>query len=542
MIKNISSRWVALFFATLVLLGLLTAGDYGLPLDGPSEQVILQENIKEYYCLLLGEDSAKVRGYDALGVQRITQSIEKDHGQAAYYLAVPLFRLKNTDPYLFNTLWHMVTWLWFMVGVLAVYRISRELGVNRLLACATALLLVLSPRFFAEGHYNSKDVVLLSLSLWTVAEGIRFLKKPTVPRALLFALAGALAANLRIIGFFVFGVMGVTALVKLAARRELNGRVFRNGLLAIVGFAVIYALVTPAFLAEPAAFVSHLVSNSAAFSRWTGVVLFKGAVYDPTGGLPLPRSYLPTMIAVTVPVAVLALAALGAIYAVILCVQNDKRRPVLIALMALFAVPAAYAVLARPLMYNGWRHFYFLYGPMIVMAGLGLEWLQTMLKNSKAGRAAGACALALALLYQGVGIALSHPYEYAYYNFLAGDAQTRYELDYWELSTLNAMQMLAGSAERDPGLPLTLGGGDPLSLFSLRQSVLALPNELRADFTVTDDPDAPYLLSNATYAQIYSQSPGGNYRVLFTIESYGNVLCTVYERREQAGFNAGEPG
>jgi len=532
MIKNISSRWVAVLFSLLTIVGLLTAGDYGLPLDGPSERVILQENIKEYYCLLFGEDSEKVQGYDALGVQRITESIEMDHGQAAYYLAVPLFRLKNTDPYLFNVLWHMYTWLLFMIGVLAVYRIGRELGMNRFLAFCTALLLALSPRFFAEGHYNSKDVVLLSLSLWTIAEGVRFLKKQTVPRALLFALAGAMAANLRIIGFFVFGVMGITVIVTLAARRELRGKALRNGLLAIVGFAAVYVLITPAFLVEPAKFVTHLISNSTAFSRWTGVVLFKGAVYDPTGGQPLPHSYLPTMIAVTVPEAVLALDVLGAVYAVRLCIKKDARRPVLIALMVLFILPVAYAVLARPLMYNGWRHFYFLYGPMIVMAGLGLVWLQTLLAGSRIGKIAGVGALALVFLWQGIGIACNHPYEYAYYNTLAGDAQSEFELDYWELSTLNAMQQLAAGEDRNPDLPLTLGSNDPLSLYSLKQSVQTLPNEIREEFTITDEETPPYLFSNATYAQMYSQSARDDYRVLFTIESYGSVICTMYEKLE----------
>ena len=46
------------------------------------------------------------------------------------------------------------------------------------------------------------------------------------------------------------------------------------------------------------------------FSRWPGVVIFKGARYEPAAGLSLPRSYLPTMIALTVPVPVLVLAAI----------------------------------------------------------------------------------------------------------------------------------------------------------------------------------------------------------------------------------------
>ena len=70
-------------------------------------------------------------------------------------------------------------------------------------------------------------------------------------RALLFALAGALAANTRIIGFFVFGVMGITALVALIVRREMNKQTIVSAIAAVVGFAAIYTLITPAFLMNP---------------------------------------------------------------------------------------------------------------------------------------------------------------------------------------------------------------------------------------------------------------------------------------------------
>ena len=453
-----------------------------------------------------------------------------DHGQAAYYPAAPLLGLRESDPELFLTLWQGYTWLWFMAAVLAAYGLGRALGLTRTMACAAALLFYLSPRFFAEGHYNNKDIVLMALSLCTITAGARFLQKPGLWRGLWFAAAGALAANTRIIGLFVFGVMGVVILVSLAARRALSRRVCLNVTAGAAGFLILFTFITPAFLANPVGYVSHVAHNAAAFSRWTGLVIFKGFAYDPSAGLPLPHSYLPTMIALTVPVWVLALAAIGGAYAVFLLFKNDARRPVLAALLVLLFAPLAYAVVAQPLMYNGWRHFYFLYGPIVAFAALGLQLLYNQLVKSRWGKAAGAAALALLFVYQGVGIVLNHPYQYAYYNELAGDVQNNFELDYWEVSTRNALQILAETQERNRELPLTLAGADPLSLFSLNQSVTMLPAVLRAEMTVTEEPDASYLFQNSTYAAIYQTVPGDEYRELFTIQSYGNTLCTVYER------------
>ena len=531
MSKQASKRWITVFFVILTGIGLVASMGYGMLLDGPSEQVILQENLKEYAILLLGRDSESVRGYDALDIQSITESIEMDHGQAVYYPAAPLLALKDSNPYWFNILWHAYTWLWFMAGVMAVYAIMRSLQMPRLIACATALFYYLSPRFFAEGHYNNKDILLLSLTLWTIAAAIRFWQKPTAWGAAWFGLAGALAANIRIIGFFVFGVMGVTALITLAARRQLDKRIWGNGLVAIVSFAAVYILITPAFMVNPGGFINHVLHNAAAFSRWDGLVIYKGAAYDPANGLSLPHSYLPTMIAFTVPIPVLVLAALGAGCAVHLCITGDGRRPALLALMLLFVVPLGYAVLAQPLMYNGWRHFYFLYGPILVMAGFGMRLLYQLLWKKRAGRVVCAGVLAGALLWQGIGIARNYPYEYAYYNELAGTVEGQFELDYWEVSTLNAMRLLADSEECNPALPIVIGGGDHMSEFSLLQNVEILPNELRGLITVTEGKNPPYLFSNTTYAQIYNERPGAKYQPLFSIKSYGNVLCTVYERQ-----------
>lgn len=73
---------VAVFFLALTLIGLFTSGDYGLPCDEPAEQIILRENMKEYAWRVLGPESDAVRYYDSLGVQRISESIERDHGNA----------------------------------------------------------------------------------------------------------------------------------------------------------------------------------------------------------------------------------------------------------------------------------------------------------------------------------------------------------------------------------------------------------------------------------------------------------------------------
>ena len=58
--------------------------------------------------------------------------------------------------------------------------------------------------------------------------------------------------------------------------------------------------------------------------------------------------------------------------------------------------------------------------------------------------------------------------------------------------------------------------------------------EEKALLTVTNrQEDVPYLFMNTTYGRIYGVTVPRDYHVLLTIESYGQTICTVYERMEK---------
>ena len=119
---------LALIFTLIFTWGLCTAADYGVYFDEPSEQEILRQNLKEY-AVRLGDGQA-VAYYDRLGVQRISESVEKDHGQSAYYLLAPALRLAETDSDLLHWLWHAYSWGLFTLGLLGLYLLLREMGLG----------------------------------------------------------------------------------------------------------------------------------------------------------------------------------------------------------------------------------------------------------------------------------------------------------------------------------------------------------------------------------------------------------------------------
>ena len=542
--QNISSRMqkrlVALFFLFLTLAGLILGSGYGVPWDEKMEQEILKQNVYEYAITFLGTDNSMVRDLSR-HVIRISESIERDHGSALFY---PMsFLLIIRDAHLVMQIWHVYIWLLFMLGVIAIYIIMREIGLSRIIACMTSLLLYLSPRFFAEGHYNNKDVILLSMALCIFALAARLSRDHRFKWVLLFSLAGAFTSNLKIIGAFAWGLAGIAVLWRWFCDKNIGKRELQILIVGVVTFLITYILITPALWTKPIVFFRYLIDNMTHFSRWEGTILFQGKLYDPTRGSALPWFYLPQLILITIPIPYLIFALIGQIIAIVMCVKGNCNRPFLTALTIFWLLPLVYALLSNTFVYNGWRHFYFVNAGLLVMGGICLGWLSQKFSKTIFLKTTFALATASVFVFQAACILINHPYQYAYYNALAGKVDCQYELDYWGVSSYNALQKLADYSTRNQELPLSFSTivADYTSIdYPLDINYSALPKDTKAKmqflsisedskyFSLTED--ASYLIFNTCYVSGKALKPPSGYNELFTISSYNNVLAVVYEK------------
>ena len=538
--SQMQKRLVALFFLFLTLLGICLGSGYGVPWDEIMEKEILKQNIYEYSIIFLGEDNPTVRDLSR-HVIRISESIERDHGSALFYPMAFILIIRNA--HLVMQIWHVYIWLLFMLGVIAIYIIMREIGVPRIIGCLASLLLYFSPRFFAEGHYNNKDVMLLSLVLCIFALAARLSRDHRFLWVLLFSLFGAFTANLKIIGVFAWGLAGAAVLWRWMLDNSFGKRELRILAVGVVTFLTAYFLITPALWSQPIGFFRYLIDNMTHFSRWKGTVLFQGKLYDPTHGSTLPWFYLPQLILMTIPVPYLLLALFGQIYAIIMCAKGDCNRPILVAITVFWILPLVFAMLSNTFVYNGWRHFYFVNAGLVVMGGIGLWWLNQLTRKTIIIRLSFALTAASIFLFQSISILINHPYQYAYYNVLAGNVEGRYELDYWGVSSYNALLKLATSSTRNLMLPISFRTtlADYTSInYPLSINYAALPKDMKDKMQFLslseDSPyfslseDASYLIYNTSYISGNALKPPSGYTELFSIISYNRVLVVVYEK------------
>lgn len=529
---------VCLFFAAVLLMGLMTAGDYGRPWDESDEMAILRMNLWEYSRMLHLDETV----FEAWAGQNddlisaltpISESIEQDHGIAAFYpLSELVLNTRLTEHYRM-LVWHMYCWALFTLGLFALYACCRQLEMSRLAGLLCALFMLLSPRFFAEGHYNNKDIVLMSLSLCVLWQGLRLMKKPTWLRALGFALAGALAANTKVVGFALWALCALFVLLRQLMQKKLDRRVAFIGCGTLVGFLGLYALLTPALWHDPLGFLSYLLNNALAFGRWENYVRFRGTTFLLIDQR-LPWYYLPYMILATTPLWALLFIGLGQLTAGRALVRQRKQlwrsdRLLGLGLCSLmWLVPLLFAIVTRTTVYNGWRHFYFIYGFMLILAVYGLHTLLHALKDAKPARRVLCGLLGLCMALTGVGIVTQHPYQYAYYQpLIALKADEDYlELDYWNLSVMDALKELAAS---QPGT-LSIGYADIWAQAGLMRTLPAMKPEIASRFQLTDEADtAAYILSNPTYALFSGYQPSSDLREAVVINAYGKPIMRIYE-------------
>jgi hypothetical protein len=305
---------------------------------------------------------------------------------------------------------------------------------------------------------NAKDApfaVAMAILLYGLVRVFEQYPRPTVTAISFAGLGIGLALGTRIMGAFgaLYALAALALVVGIETRkdgirsagRSLGRFLLLMLLVLLLGYAVM-ALVWPWGVAHPLNPLQALQYFSRFFEEpWEE--LFGGAPIKVTE---MPRSYLPMLLALKLPEMFAALALIGTGGALIGAGRRDiaaNRRAVLLLVALAGMLPIAVTVLLRPALYNGVRHFVFVLPPLAVLGGLGGTWLFAWLRrHGHLAAMAGAAMFVIGIALPVVDMVRLHPYEYTYFNRLAGGvagARGRYMLDYWGLSLKQASHALA---------------------------------------------------------------------------------------------------
>jgi len=480
---------VCAMLAVLLAVGLSVYRHYGISWDEP----VQREYGEKVYRYVTGADEGLLndrhRVYGPV-VEFLLYSLETGLGLQ-----------EQRDIYLMR---HLVNFLIFALGVLFFYLLAARAMGSRGLALVGAVILVMSPRIFAHAFYNSKDIPFMAMFTVCIYTLLLHLDMRKLHISVLHGICCAVLVDIRIMGalvplltsaFFLHDVYGRVAGKRAGGARRtiLNFTAFTAALIPLT------ILLWPTLWNDPVgSFISafHAMRGFA----WRATVLFMG---QEVWSDELPNHYAAVWILITTPLMYIALAAAGLMASVLRLARGKvvtapSRRDVLVVLIWLF-LPLIYVAASNAVLYDTWRHLFFIYPAVVLLSLLGLRWLRDSLRAIIPGRGhAVATAVVFALLALNMAGAASfmirhHPHQNVYFNSLVGGvggADGRYEMDYWGLSYRQLLESLLAQDTRDtirvyslnrPGYynSLLLEGGD-------RDRIVYVEQPKDADYYITN--------------------------------------------------------
>ena len=349
---------------------------------------------------------------------------------------------------------HLLTHLFFLAGGVFCYLLVLRLFNNRWLALVALVLFLLHPRIYAHSFYNSKDIPFLAafmVSLWLVHRAFR---RDTLGAFVLCGVGVGLLANLRIMGIMLFAAVLMLRALDLAFAGSADGR--KRILLTGAAFALAAVLTfhasLPALWPDPIGRFAEMVEvlRSHPAHRHS---FFRGELLASADGAPF--DYVPVWVGITTPPATLLLAAFGALALAWRALRRPRdvlrNGPLRFGLLlaALPIATAAAVVILESNIHGDWRHLYFLYAPLLLLAVVGL----VAAGGELHGRwtRAGTYALAgAAVAVTVVSMVRIHPLQNDYFNFLVDRTtperlHASYTMNYWR----NSARSLLGDILRD---------------------------------------------------------------------------------------------
>ncbi len=343
-----------------------------------------------------------------------------------------------------------------IIGLAVTWRLGRRVA-GPVGGLATLLLLALCPTFYGHMFMNPKDapfavaMVILMLGLVRLAQEY---PNPSARTVLILGLGAGCAIGCRILAglTLIYAVIGFMPLwiedVRTNGVRESAHRLLHVLYVMLPGLAfgyLIMGLIWPWSILEPANPLRALGYFSHFFEKpWKE--MFDGAMISVPD---MPWSYLPTLFALQLPEVLLSLT-FGGIALTIMSLSRDsvpaRRKTILLMLTFAAMLPLAIAMVKRPALYNGIRHFIFVIPPMAVLGGAAFAWAMDWLRvNHRGAQAAAVAIFSFGLMLPMAEMIRLHPYQYTHFNYIAGtvrQADALYMLDYWGLALKQASDAL----------------------------------------------------------------------------------------------------
>ena len=509
--QTIRIHWPGILLFVLALsVGLLTFKDYGVNWDDPYQRNIGLVN----YDYITKNDPS------------LTTYEFKEYGPAYEILLVVVEKaLHLTDTRAILLMRHLVTHLVFLLGVCFVYLLAYRLFGNRLLACMCLLMVLFAPRIYAHSFFNTKDIPFFAaMSVALYACTIAFQR----PQTRLFLLAGlvcGLTTGVRIMGvmlvtfiiFFLLVDILIAFLKKQGANRHLN-----HLLVFVLGFSASLYACFPFLWTNPFSNFAHCFSVMSHY-RWYGTIFQSGRLITSDH---IPWYVLPVWFLITNPLGWLALGFGG----IGLFLAHFLRRPVsfilpgagriFLLVFLCFITPLLAVIGLHSVVYEDWRHLFFVYPFFVLLAVYLVHWLW----RTRLGVVV-LVGVSVQLLVTAYTMCRVFPHNQVYFNPLVthspGYLRAHYEMDYWGVSSKQGLDYILATDSR----PLITVAADRATYCPVENNIwmLKAADRKRIKLVLKDAPFDYFLTDYRTHPLDYDYPPAR-----YSVTAFNSTILGIY--------------
>jgi hypothetical protein len=521
---------VSFYFLLILVLGLITFKDYGMSAD----ELISRTNggmslsyIADKFNISWLKNDPVLTTFDI----PLNEYYDRDYGVAFDLPAFFIERLFSLDDSRQQFLLrHLLTFLVFWAGLLAIYHAATLRFNHWGYALLASTLLLTSPRLYGEGFYNNKDIVFMACCAASLYTLTRLRLTLSWQSALLHAVMIAFTINIRIAGVIFVGLT-FFMLVVLSRFRLITTR---NCLTLVGVFGVTCALCTygmwPWLWEDP--FTNFLVAfkNMSKF-RWDHFNLYAGEYIFAKH---LPWHYLPTWIALTTPILISVCFVIGVVRVFLKFVsqpvQSLKRFDYFqdLLFLAVAVSPICAAIILNSTLYDGWRQLYFVYPAIVLLSVAGVQ----AINNQQVLRVPTASLLtvlfSLQILFNVSWMIRNHPFQHVYFNGLLTllSSHSSFERDYWGVTGVKGLEFILAHDDKNRITIRSLG------VTSIQQAIeLLKPEDRKRMILDPSNVESDYILTNYRFFDGSKfETPDNAYVSFYEIVVDGSQVLTVYRR------------
>ena len=365
---NLADRIAIAVLAAVAIVAAFTFRDYGLAWDDYTHSQYGDLLLKLY-----GSGFADTRALSFVNLFMYGGGFDMAAALAAKVLPFDLFETRRLTGAAIGIL-----------GLFATWRLGRRISGPFAGLCAM-LLLAACPLYYGHMFMNAKDAPFAVAMIVLLLGAVRALDEYPNPSRRSMVLIGvalgaafgsrilAVVAGPYLAASLLLIIVAETRILGLRAAAARLGRFVWTLLPALPIAYLIMGLLWPWSMLAPLNPLRAAEYFDKFFEKpWRE--LYEGTLISVTN---MPASYLPHLFTLKLPEIMLALGFAGGIGALVAAARRDlpvsRRAGLLIVTLAAF-LPVAIAMVTRPALYNGLRHFMFLTPPFAVLGGLAAAW------------------------------------------------------------------------------------------------------------------------------------------------------------------------